>query len=488
MKLKNRINKMTKKASSEKYGRHIYGSVFALFIFMAVGLQSCANINEKEPAQPATPSGDYAEITLTLPFVGFGDNLSTRDDEIKRDPIDTEDDEVKRDPIDTDYGEGGLKTLYVVIFKENVDYSGQYDFHSLIDVSQLEPIDGKLDSSYSTNFHTFKLEEGSYKFYVVGNILDYWLNGQTRGKTQSDFETLLQVENNIRRMKLAYDEALISPDNLPMICWPENVCTYDTNGDSPVYKPLPDGILTITKEDIKNFQENNQNNRISIYAPLSILCTKVRYTVLFDNTKNPEDGFDNFSKAFPFADINFTPIDQTSGKGKIEGAVKFENLFKYFDAVPLTNISSSTPTDWISEKTLNISQVEYPQILTSGNDGKGTYFDIANAEKSPDRLVKLTTEEGWNPATRRAWQGIAYLPENNPNYTKDSETKTQLILSASGSGVKSSYLISLDKLERGHFYDLVVKLKTSDLYTIELNVKVIPWIYNSYEFNKDHGW
>ncbi|MCH5224080.1 MAG: hypothetical protein J1E82_08555 [Muribaculaceae bacterium] len=467
---------MAKKASSEKYGRHIYGSFFALFILMAVGLQSCADINENEPAQPATPSGDYAEITLTLPFVGFGDNLSTRDE--------------YREPVEEQ--EGTLSSLYLVIFKkeevegdaggdsssDNFTYLHFQDISNNSEAGQDQnsgiTINGTMSGPLKGNYNddnkvTIRIPEGTYKFYLLANIVDYWINVNL-GNSRSDFENFIKIEENIKTLKIGYTNSGIPANNLPMICRYKEFCSDDQG--TILMEGEEEGILTITANDIKD------NIKKTIYAPLTILCSKVRYTLLWDKEKS------NFTTA----DLNFTDAKDDGGyQDYKENGVSVSSVMSETLLTPVTDNNAQIIEGGLTGR---ITKTMYPN---ENDDKEKGYFDIANQTSAPSYLTLINTSDedqtndNWTePDKRRAWQGVIYLPENTDATDSDNQKVTTLYFSPTGAGVSlNDYQVKLDNLQRSYFYDVVLMFKTSYSYDVSIFVKAKPWKYNPSEIE---GW
>lgn len=488
-----------------KLDKILIKSVFLAFVccISTVSLSSCSESDNDAVVIPGEAESDTYSFTINLPFTGFGSSY-TRDDDPKRDPIETED--VRN--------EGILKDLYLVIYQEDPDYSNgdynerNYFFYSLSDIKAASGIQNTLNSQYGNNY-TLSLPKGKYRFYFLANIYQYWEKRNVDNVNNlAEFEKVLKDRTQIQKLRLSFGNEEINLGNgLPMICMPEEISTSQSNDTK-----LENGVFVITDDDIKNFQQNNQNSRKTLYAPLTILCSKVRYTVLFDNTVSPDDGYENFSNAFGNP-ISFT-YDEDQQEDQLSGYVTFKNLYKYTTVIPLKEKVSTKETDWVDEIKRFIVQAEYPTLNPtdqemSGNNpangenhepsgfaddagrmaGKDTsgYFDIKNAQSSPAYLTKLFETDKWENENRRAWQsgsvdgtmtGSVYLPENSL-YTYGSNNKTVLHLDAHGEGVKDGgYDIELD-LKRGYFYDIVIKMVTSTQTRSEVKVMVNPWIYNS---------
>lgn len=458
--------------------------------FLTMALPSCAGEEINDPSLDTAPDG-CVTVTVSIPPASFGSSLSSRAE--------------YTDPIDNDQmAEGSLKELYLVIYKEDPDYPGTYNLYrapNIIDAANIT----NLQSSYANDYKLY-LTEGKYKFYLLANLYDYWKNGApANANTEADYEKVFAKELNLEYLRLTFTQAYI--DYLPMACLAREICTYDES--TQTYTPIENGIFEVTQDDI------NDNKSISLYAPMSILCSKVRYTVLFDNTEDT-----SFSGKFPLADIHLTPVGE-DGTGNLSGNVTIHNLHRVSPLYPLSdnftpdnsdksNWINSWINSWVDYITRNILQAEYPKenanpTIPSGAEGDASnvniyvgtegYLDIEHAfEKfnaSPDYLQAFGNgyEDSWNPETQRAWQseadgqtGSIYLPENpeiisGPVDEADSKV-TYLHLNVTGTGVKSGgYDIKIPDMKRGYFYDIVAKLVESNAFKVEIYVSVNPWQY-----------
>ncbi|MDE6443075.1 MAG: starch-binding protein [Muribaculaceae bacterium] len=284
-------------------------------------------------------------------------------------------------------------------------------------------------------YYSVPMYPGTYKIYIVANLKDY----VTLPDGVEDFTEL--TEKQLNDLTLNFTGPL-SADKLPMVCMPKDVDQADGDG---VFDILTTDLTTLT-------------------CNLRFLCSKVRYTVLFDNT----DG--GFSKAsFQNNLLSFTDKNAVS---KIAKQTPFEK--------PASTPDSYTTT---SNK-INLLPVGYP-----GGDYPSTTEGDKNAIDN-DKVTNLQGNNGaWNPDGQRAWQGVVYLPEN-----LSTDKRTQLFFDgvvngtlsngvASGTdGADNPYTINLitaegmDKtstLERGFFYDLTIKASKMAKYDLKFEIK--PW-------------
>lgn len=460
-------------------------SLMGASLLWLLSLPSCGS----ESVELPQPESDSSECTLTLniPQVAFGQSPWTRD-------------ATSTSPVEGD--EGTLQSLYVVVFKLDEesptgefsqiwcgDLVGNYsnyapDFRIASNQIYGNP---KLDDTYK-KISDVKLKPGKYKIYVLANVFQY---REDSSKSPQDFMAALDTEEAIKNLKLKFD-ALLNANALPMVCMAKNVCKNESGEE------FQDGIIEIKKVETTDDSTDGTggtdgtdgtggatevDNVTHIYAPLSILCSKVRYTLLFDNT--PETGF---SKAFPQADVNFTFIEDEENPGVFEDVITNPNAVKITSLNLSTLVSPTTSTQALDldeeeipdEETevdpiyyASLSQVRYPNA--NANDGTAGYFDIANQDQRPPYLSELEELNSWNPPTKRAWQGGAiYLPEN-----LNESKKTTLHFLATGTGVKEEgYKIPLT-LKRGTFYDVVAKVTSPAAFEVAVLIKVSPWNYHT---------
>lgn len=456
-------------------------TIFAACASLASCSSDDAGFTQRPAGSDPDPNADSntIPITISIPHIDFNNNF----DGTRADP----EDDVLYDPVNTSAGEGTLQSLYLAIFKKDPDYNNRWNAYLIEDIKSASTVNGAVSGLYNTDYRP-KLEEGSYRFYLLGNIYEH------SGMSKEQFEASLskpetdQVQlSDIRKIVLKFTLGNIQATNIPMLCLHDEVLT---SSDNNTYEQLKDsngtpGVLEITKEMIADYQDPSKGGQaIILYAPMKLLCSKVRYTVLFNNTDETEE---SFSKSFPLADVHFTSVNETTGKGRPNGQVSFSNIYNQTTVLPLTSEIEHKSDDWSTSVTRTISQCKYPV----SNDGNTEfYLDITNSNnvatwKTPSNLEIFETDDNadsWNPDTKRAWQGIVYLPENNV-FTKGAEDEYQTVLSLTGTGTgvgdngTKVYNIPLT-LDRGHFYDIVMKLITSSSVKLEMKVSVNPWSFN----------
>lgn len=385
--------------------------IIVLGLFPILSLSSCINDAVEDPATPGEPGinpDNEVELTIFLPEASY--------------------EKTRANYAHIEEEEGRINDLYVVIFK--INYSD-----GSIDTSDtrfpiVENIKGQpnFNDHVTSNYQTYKrtLKEGYYKFYVLANLEE-----NIRAKAPQDqkdkpdyYENLLKTEDGIRSLVLNFDGAVQfskESGSLPMACLAENIrlspSDYATGvGNDPVQVSVA---------------------RHSIYAPLTILCSKVRFTVLFDH--------ESFSNAFPENDIDVTNLRV--------------NSLKQMTAVdPKFTLSGVTYTEIPS---ISFPKTKFPE------EGSG-YFNIDEVETPPEHLDNITS---WESDNKKAWQTVIYLPENLEN----GQNQTVLHLAVDGEDItKDGFNVPLT-LQRGCYYDIVGFLETPLTLNIFVNIRVLAW-------------
>lgn len=474
-------------------------ALFALCSLLFV-LSSCSDQDTPSPSLPQDQE-EANNITLTFPDFFFGGSLSTRADDKVKDPIEA--------------SEGGLQSLHLLVLKlqpktnqNDNNEEDVYAVYSCQEIKSVSTINGSINSEFSRyKFYNFRLGAGTYKLYLFGNIEEYWVNPDPliytedtndQGIRISPFMSylsgatidnkIISSEENINNLILNFN-GLIPSGHLPMMCLPTQIYTKEDLSES-----LTDGKFTISENDVSS------NKNLAFYAPLTFLCSKVRLTVLFDNTSN------GFSKDFTKPDIQFTEEYQLDDKGEIlylttnYRGIRVDNVkretivFRDIDN-PDSHVSDGSESsdgsgntdgsensenqDFTDNHFTSISKTAYPS--SNAADDSNKYFNIEKLKKtdsSPAYLRRLPAEESWERAEKRAWQSNAiYIPENLEN------NPTTIHVVPSGTDVNVlGYFIDLndfatdnDGLKRDYFYDIVAKMIHPDKFAIGTSIKVNAW-------------
>lgn len=375
--------------------------------------------------------------------------------------------------------EGAISNLYVVAVPQS---EGQLLRVIRLDISNQLPTDGY-------NSYPIELYPGNYKIYVVAN-LDQYLPGATTTNIQ-DYVT---TENDIKGLILnSQTDSPLMPGHLPMACLPEEV-----NGASNGYVAV------------------NQGSATTITADLTFLCSKVRYTILFDNTQpsadNPEGGI---SKAFKNRSIRFFVDQETkpvaTNLRKQTQLHKTPVLSDYDDGFlekreyghgGVDGVTGASYIVTLGYWTLDLDRYYYPM------DNMGRPNNNYPLRPSDQLTLWDGTLDEWKQQPRRAWQGVVYLPENEatlndkktilyfPYYNVDREgydseggelKKVILFGNDNESGhttagnQDSNYGGSADGgnnnhgISRGKMYDVVALVRTPDPVDLETVISVSDW-------------
>lgn len=300
--------------------------------------------------------------------------------------------------LDTELEEGSIKTLWLLAYNTtNPDYNV---------IRQLQS-SGQLTHEYSE--YRIEFKPGKYRIYVVANLDQYIAKAIGASTSEEELEA----------MTLSFTDKKLpnTADGLPMACLPAEVDGADT-----------DGIITVEAGKTKTIQTD-----------LTFLCSKVRYTILFDNS---EGGFSR--EAFGASTVTF-------------------------NSASLTGVIPSTPLTGAVNAPDGAFEVD-PIDLKVINDSKDLN-DLADPGFTPSAT-----------GAQRAWQGTMYLPEN---LLTGARTVLHLGATLDGNGAKLSYTVKLPKnaaetatpdntLTRGHFYDLVGKVTTVG-DQIDITASVADW-------------
>lgn len=274
----------------------------------------------------------------------------------------------------------------------------------------LKNMSATSDDGYSV--YKLLLDKGNYFFYLLGNIVDYLPGGIEAIDSKDNIDNALLNFGNLA------SENVLQLGNLPMACLAQDM-RYGND------KSLAgDNALEIKADE-----------SISIYADLKFLCSKVRYTLLLD--------MESEDCEIKTADVDFV-------------GVKADNVQTLAYINGTQTVSEPEYLD-VKLEGLTINAVEYPE------EGS-PYFNISEATEEPEPLTPKESDFKYTDESQRAWQGIAYLPEN-----LNKERTTQLLFTVTGTEVKTdedAYSLSIGSedgvIERGKNYDVVAKVVKSE--------------------------
>lgn len=300
--------------------------------------------------------------------------------------------------------EGALTDLWLLVFKK----SGNNEYTRVMceDINNVDPINSSISNSYKN--YKLNLETGIYKFYLLGN-LSHYAGGNS-------YTSALNSISDIEALNLSFD-GVLTPGKLPMAC----LSSVKLNQSATA---LDGTEISIDANDIKNGKQ--------IFADLRFLCSKVRYTVLFDNSAN------GFSSVF--------------------GA----NVIDFDSDVEVDNIIKTTP---IKESLSNWDNAYLNVSKTAALNARKYEANYPAKDGSSLDLTGSTADWG----NQRAWQGIVYLPENTNSATgkKTTLTITGAVKNPSGQEIytveRAAELFPAGQaggvLKRGQMYDLVLSVK-----------------------------
>lgn len=323
--------------------------------------------------------------------------------------------------------EGHIRTLWFFAFP----IDGTDDANKV--ATELTPDDDKLTNEYRS--YDIKIKAGRYRIYMLANIEGI------------DADT---SEDAIKNATLSYSsEKMPNPtDGLPMACMPQEVKVGDT---TPAV--VEDGIVTVAN-----------GKQTSLWIDLTFLCAKVRYTLLFDKSKN------GFSNVFGDNALTFTGLEKASSV-RASTSVADETA----DSGTPFEIKPASSSNWHSG-----SVRQYPADYDS--------FVNMDTDPSKNELPALTGEAD---ADKRAYQGTLYLPENLV-----SAAPTRLTFGAAlDNGTTLQYHVDLpplaksdaarEPMRRGHFYDIIGRVTTTgDI--LDITASVADWTLQTLTYQM-HG-
>ena len=382
------------------------GFVFILVIVLGISIQSCSDSLEYNQNELL---GSDRMINILIPNVEIAAKYG----------ISRSDENQNKNAL-TEAEEGKINNLWFYAYP--VDAQGNSDSNRQPVCQNLSNVTGQDYLSYKS-FPIGPFEDGGYHVYLLANISDYLTPGNSLSTATS--------ENDIKELVLNFStEKYLTTGNLPMVC--RNTEIKEENSSTPV------------ANGIYNFQKNDSKN---IFADLTFLCTKIRYTILFDNTES------GFSKNFSSSDVDFT-------------AATANNVIRETSLYPEKEQISHEVLNNVNKFLREHTKVCYP------DENDISQKEFLN-ENGPTKYIEdLSILKSETDKSQKAWQGTLYLPENL------SDNKTKITLDAEGIEVKSSYDLPLfknGKLQRGNFYDVVTKLINPETLTTSLSFNVTPW-------------
>lgn len=418
--------------------------ILLLWLLLLI-LTGCGNIEELIEEEPAE---EQSKVTVTFSIANseLNTELNSR---------------ALANPED-----GKLSNLYIVAIPEAI--SNETPMHVFTVASSYD------DKTLRDDYQEFRVQlyPAKYKFYVLGNLDMYSVDedGQTTlQKVISDL-TSDNAEDQLKKLTLYFGVSQnIEPGHLPMACLPSELRSGSTTSN-PVGESNP-------------FIEVKEVNNPTIYANLKFLCSKVRYTILFDNTQPTSGNYSGgISAEFGTSVMDFDRPYVTNIRKRSSLFSNFQFEFSGFVGQELTESGfSGSPANWPIE----LEEFAYPT-------------NTAYPTGMNDRLTTKNDDE-WNRG-KRAWQGIAYLPENlltgedqktvlyfpykiiNKNglvVSKENVEKTIILFG--GNSNESHTNGTPIGLTRGMMYDIVVSVRTPDDMDVKVYGRTKPWDYEGRE-------
>lgn len=423
--------------------------ILAACAFVGMLLSGCAD--DFTPGDPLPEGATGVTISIPRPLT-----ISTRAD---GDPTTTPNEK------EIAAGEGKITSANLYIYKVDDKNNELSELVENVDITQ-EFTKNNGISHNETTVYTRELQPGKYRFYILANVKDY--NANLTNETLSGEPTEIQVKNV--SIKFDSEKQPNLNDGLPMAGKAEDV-TMESGGELDATT----GTVTIGK---------GQNVKLNI--DLTFLCTKVRYTLLFDNTDNT--GFSNiFTTPLTFTNLKVsncaaeTPIYGPSTQQSDNNSFSIGSLNHYHFPATTSSIAAAGSS--------NVPNV--PKVLNDFNninDTRATTSSDIDIDNLVDKISDLSDET----VRQRAVQSILYLPENISEEDASRTTLSFLAQLCNDLSRTFNYNIPLpngttdgtttdgtaapdpdNTLVRGHYYDLVAKVTSPGEFDIRLSVA--PW-------------
>lgn len=359
--------------------------------------------------------------------------------------------------------EGNFNTLYIAAVDESENVQ-----------TFLKTVSNGTEEGY--NKYTVSLKPGNYRFYVVANLNRYTVKDGNESATFADIAT---TESEIRQHILNFSSSRpLEPGFLPMAC---------LNEDIKVGESATSAVKNADKEVFVNISAGDNKK---VYADLRFLCSKVRYTILFDREKSQ------------FASGDIIDVHRnTATDAPYATNLRHQTAINSSNDAPQPKANTDFTTDFITEGADgNTTASGWPIFLDRYKYGNYEFYEdlTSNDErkKLKEELGKLvqwkSTDGEWTSGeflNKRAWQGIAYLPENySTSQNALNPTLLKFPYSFNGAtGAESPRTIKLDwesttngsdshyGLKRAKSYDVYALITTPDPAQWTLNVDVDDW-------------
>lgn len=357
-------------------------------LFVAFGIVSCNNEPKPLKVLDEDPS-QLTELGISVPMITFSGDVTSRANESSSN-------------VDQD---GWMSNLYLAAIKTaqvTVNEDGKYEFQELPEANQPFNIYELDTSGYNPQVGVDKkpsvfyinLYPGKYKFYLIANF-DRYL-------ARFSYVADVLSEDELKDLVLNFStDIALRPSHLPMAAFPE-----DFSGDN-----FENNIVTIFPKNSGSNGSSSDAGRLTINANLHFLCSKVRYTILYNNTPG------GCSERFGNNSIRFI-VNQTSDRPKVKNVrrqvrVFTEKLSSRFtpDDLYISNVPKDSEAYPDGYWTLDLGRYEFPE--------NGENYP----ESASDNLIPWTDSPNlakWKSSHQRVWQGVVYLPENDLKTEKSS--------------------------------------------------------------------
>lgn len=436
---------------AKKHTRGFHKTVKFSSLILFLSLFSCADDLGYKP-DPVNPDGDFTGITLFLPNIdGAAEFGATRTDGYAN----TRAYDQAR--------EGNFNTLYITAIGED----------KKAHIFLKNQSDGIVEEIYSK--YSISLPAGKYKFYVVANMNRYLFNGN---ETTSFYEKIHNEEDPekvIRELILNFSSNRpLEPGFLPMACLTEEIKVGTSAATADRSSIDPEGYVNVPT-----------GNDIHVYANLNYLCSKVRYTIIFDREKSD---FANGDIIDVHRNTNSVPPMVTNLRQQT--AINTGNDGGVINKAYLTDNSGNSQWPLFLDRYIYNGKYTY-----MGVENNIDFYTETDNEKIKQALGSLTqwkeSDGEWNKngfLNKRAWQGVTYLPENLVE--DDGMLATQLIFPYSFNGAEGAesprkiqltdFKISGSEtvehgIRRAKMYDVYAVIKTPDPEQWTLTVILEDW-------------
>ncbi|MDE6009519.1 MAG: hypothetical protein K2G90_09980 [Muribaculaceae bacterium] len=413
-------------------------ALFAAAAMLPAALTSCSSEAEPAPVKEDPIPEGMARINFAFSAPQLG--ASTRG------------------ATDVSEAEGSLSSLWIYFFTGTVDDDNAPKYAYNIPIAATGTTS---DGTFNTNatIHSINKVEATAKTIISGmNVLPdtyrvYVLANMPTdcsGLAPENYATL--KESDITGASFTTSTGIIatpSGDNLSAKLPMAANCTEITGVENN------SGNITIT------------SGSVTLTAPLTILCSKVRYTIFFDKGTSNSKGFSWPYQSCALADSD--PLELTNANTATKA------------------YSNPTKTAAENATALTITEMAYP----SSND-LNTFWFVDDAQSTAYKTLSAYDSDSAVDG-KHVYQGLAYINED-PSEAKTLKTYLKLttklgVAGTTGTAETKTFSIYLPKaddtsnLQKGNYYDIVGKIKGSG--EMDIQVSILDWnpyTIDSWEF------